>query len=212
MALRADGKYWVIDGQHRVMAALLRDDIIDLPCVLFDIDDITAEAMGFWSANSNRRNVSSLDKYRALIVAKDPLVLRIDKLLKDHSIKVQISPAPLTFRATSWAIKSAAEDWVSFTKTIYLITRLFTESAIHVNVCVGLYWIEHFSDLNIADSRFERRIIQCGALALTESIRKAILLRTFSNRTCADGILMEMNRGLRNPFKISAEEVTAKVE
>lgn len=41
------GEYWVIDGQHRVLAAHNRADIDKLPCIIFVTDDVKQEARGF---------------------------------------------------------------------------------------------------------------------------------------------------------------------
>src|SRR5689334_6103185 len=32
VALRGDGEWFVMDGQHRVLAAMMRDDIKEVPC------------------------------------------------------------------------------------------------------------------------------------------------------------------------------------
>lgn len=74
---RRGGKLWVIDGQHRHEAAMLRGDIPHLPVVVFDFDDPKAEAELFVAANRSRRAMSSLDDFHAAVVAGDPKAMAV---------------------------------------------------------------------------------------------------------------------------------------
>lgn len=71
VALRSDARYFVYDGQHRVMAAKRRDDVQELPCLVFHFDELSAEAQAFVQANTVRGAVSIVDKFRARIEAND---------------------------------------------------------------------------------------------------------------------------------------------
>jgi hypothetical protein len=80
VARRKDGTLWVYDGQHRWMAARNRADVQDVPCIIHDVDDIIAEARGFFVANVTSAAVSSWSKHRALVVAQEPVALQINAL------------------------------------------------------------------------------------------------------------------------------------
>jgi hypothetical protein len=71
VSLRPDGTRWVIDGQHRKCAADRRADILDLPCMVFRFASIAEEAAAFLSANANRRRVTTLAKFKAMVTAGD---------------------------------------------------------------------------------------------------------------------------------------------
>jgi hypothetical protein len=86
------GKYAVIDGQHRLAAALERGDIHELPCVVVDGMDITARADSFVGINKHRVNMNSLAKYHASVAAGDPDAVALDGLLKECGLEVSRSP------------------------------------------------------------------------------------------------------------------------
>lgn len=65
------GELFVIDGQHRLMAARLRGDIAQLPCVIGEYCDRSAEAAAFVSLNQERRPLDKLDIFKAAVAAGD---------------------------------------------------------------------------------------------------------------------------------------------
>ena len=82
-----DGSYgepglYVIDGQHRLEAALLRGDIGSLPCIISRFESYEAEALAFVNINSARRQVTALDRYHARVAAKEELALKIKETVE----------------------------------------------------------------------------------------------------------------------------------
>ena len=72
IALRPDGSYVIIDGQHKAIMATLSGEDLDLPCQIFkhDVNSTLAqcikiEAQLFEDLNTSRKNTSKLDKVRA---------------------------------------------------------------------------------------------------------------------------------------------------
>ena len=72
IALRPDGSYVIIDGQHKGIMAVLSGEDLDLPCQIFKHDInatlsqcIEIEAKLFQDLNTSRKNTSTLDKVRA---------------------------------------------------------------------------------------------------------------------------------------------------
>lgn len=85
---RQDGTLWVFDGGHRTRASFYRDDIETLPCMVYDMDSISSEAKAFLGKNLMITNVSSVDKYKAAVVADDPTARKAERLLLEHGIEV----------------------------------------------------------------------------------------------------------------------------
>ena len=71
VALRDDNKWFVVDGQHRKLAADQRADINDLPCLVFETTNRREEAVSFLAINQGRVGVGSLDRYRAQLISGD---------------------------------------------------------------------------------------------------------------------------------------------
>ena len=72
VALRPDGSYVIIDGQHKAIMAILSGEELVLPCQIFKHDInatlaqcIKIEAELFEDLNTSRKNTSKLDKVRA---------------------------------------------------------------------------------------------------------------------------------------------------
>ena len=72
VALRPDGSYVIIDGQHKGIMSVLSGEDLDLPCQIFKHDInaslaqcIKIEAQLFEDLNNSRKNTSTLDKVRA---------------------------------------------------------------------------------------------------------------------------------------------------
>lgn len=80
---RADGSLFVIDGQHRLSAALLREDIPHLPCVVMQGQSGEDEARNFVSINTKRQRLSQPDIFNAMLAAGDVVAIATAKLLEE---------------------------------------------------------------------------------------------------------------------------------
>lgn len=68
---RADGGLYVVDGQHRLAAAILRGDIWQLPCVVRSFESAEQEAAAFVALNQERRPLNKLQIFKAALAAGD---------------------------------------------------------------------------------------------------------------------------------------------
>lgn len=71
VARRADGSLWIVDGQHRRAAAVMRGDIPHLPCVVLTFMSKGEEAAAFVALNKQRRALNSVDVFKASLAAGD---------------------------------------------------------------------------------------------------------------------------------------------
>jgi len=62
---RQSGKYYIVDGQQRWLAAKLRGDIRDVPCIVFHSDGREHEAQAFVALNVHRVTVKAVPKFLA---------------------------------------------------------------------------------------------------------------------------------------------------
>ena len=88
VARREDGSCWVVDGQHRLTAALKRGGIDYLPCVIFKSAGTANEARNFAAMKRQRRNLSQLDIFKAGLVGGDPEVRLCADLIEKAGLKV----------------------------------------------------------------------------------------------------------------------------
>jgi hypothetical protein len=80
------GQYFVIDGQHRVLAANSRADIELLPCIVFKSVGVQKEAGGWIKVNTRRRQPCSIDQFKAMIVSGDEDAIYLDETCKRVNI------------------------------------------------------------------------------------------------------------------------------
>jgi hypothetical protein len=88
VARRADGGLYVVDGQHRLAAAVLRRDIAQLPCVITSYRNPADEASSFVALNQQRRPLGALDLFKAALVAEDETALAVVAILTRHGLSL----------------------------------------------------------------------------------------------------------------------------
>jgi hypothetical protein len=111
VVLRKDGTYWVVEGGHRVRAAFYRDDIDMLPCIVFEEDQLSEEAMMFYGINSCRTTINAFGKHKALVVSEDEMALLVNKIVEDNGYTVTACSRPGGFTAVGslrkWVMENA---------------------------------------------------------------------------------------------------------
>lgn len=86
--VRVKGKYYIVDGQHRWMAArsaLGAGQLI--PCMVFDVET-PEEAAGLFLAANKHKNVKALDKFFVQLVRRDANALAVQAILKKHDLAI----------------------------------------------------------------------------------------------------------------------------
>lgn len=85
---RPDERKFVIDGQHRKAAAVMRGDIPQLPCVLKRCSGPEEEARMFVAANRGRKAMSGLDDFRAAVGSGDAEATTIARLVDAAGLNI----------------------------------------------------------------------------------------------------------------------------
>lgn len=199
-----DGEYWVIDGQHRVLAAKRRSDIISLPCIVFQTESVAQEAVGFLAANSRRKPVSALAKHKAMVVANDPIALHIESVVKKLGVVLTESGnMHRGMRCISWCFRKATEDRNAFDLVMEVGTTLCFDKNIQVQekLLDGLWYIHKFCGDGLHDKKLVKRMYEKGATVLIDSITRAqAFFVRGGSRIFAEGILTQINKGLQHKY------------
>lgn len=202
-----DGKYWVVDGQHRKLAADRRNDITELPCMVFRVADVKDEARAFLATNTNRKAVTALGKFRALVAAGDVAANRVQEAINAAGLRIATaSHDARDFKAISMALKYASEDYDAFLAVMMLCGELAIEakSPVHARLLSGLYYLNKHLGV-VDDPKLCKRIKQVGARELVEGAHKAAAYHGHAgSRVCADGMLQVINHGLHKKYKLEA--------
>ncbi|MBP8233117.1 MAG: ParB N-terminal domain-containing protein [Rhizorhabdus sp.] len=98
VARRADGTFWVVDGQHRLAAARLRNDMWDLPCVITQHFSPGDEAAAFVALNVQRKPLSRMDLFRAALSAGDDTAVEIQHLIDKAGLSLATHSNPTAWK------------------------------------------------------------------------------------------------------------------
>lgn len=203
VALR-DGRHFVVDGQHRYLAALKRSDVTNLPCVVFDSKSSTEEAEGFLRANRNRKPMSAIQSFKAMVVSGDNVAIAVRDMLDERGLEVaETRRNGSTFSAPGVLMKIAGRDLKTAKLSLSLTADICLPDNIHSSILRGLAHLHpRMDDPGIGDARFAKRAIQVGRDAILESIGKAKAFRGVSgDRVEAEGVLEAVNYRLQHRFE-----------
>lgn len=206
-----DQVYWIIDGQHRHAAAMLRSDIGDLPCIVFETQGSSSEAAGFIVANTLRKPVDVPSRHKAKIAAGDPTAVSIQAVLDDLGVELgsggKGSKKRLNCLAACYTV---AEDGIPILRTVLSIAKdvcCNDDLPIHEKILLGLWYIHRYSDSGVDEPRMQKRIRQIGGKKLLAAAMSAsAYFATGGAKVWASGILKEMNRGIQHKFTVSTIE------
>lgn len=85
---REDGSLYVMDGQHRLAAAIERGDVPHLPCVITRHDSVAAEADAFVKLNRQRRALGSVDVFKASVAAGTESAVEVEAMIKAAGLTI----------------------------------------------------------------------------------------------------------------------------
>lgn len=207
------GEFWVIDGQHRVVSAKRRNDILDLPCIVFKTSSVQQEAGAFLDVNAGRKPISSIGKFKAMLAAGDESAAVVHEIFE----KFQITPkatatGPGTIKSVGWALRKAREDAGKFETVVCMAAELSAKDDMPIaeKLLDGLWYIHENTRAGLLDAKLKKRLREVGARALLESANKAAayFVRGGAN-VWATGMMSAINKGLRYRFELTQRNATA---
>jgi hypothetical protein len=207
VALRA-GRYYVIDGQHRQLAAMSRSDIDTIPCMVFESVSIEEEAKGFLSTNTLRKPIASIDGFKARLVAGDEEALYIDRILRYNIIRLmKRTDGPLTMASVAACFGMVRESRPDFDQAVSIVAELCQNCPVHHFLIQGMYYLSKNLDTPLTDTRLRKRILSIGADGLVKAANKAVAYHDAGGSAIwSKGMLDEINKRVRTPFKLKGDQ------
>lgn len=202
------GKYYAVDGQHRLLAALKRDDITKVPCVVFKINEIETEAQGFLTSATNRRPISAFDRFKAQIAAKDGTALYVQKTMDQLGLSLVAKPTkPGELKCIGILCRLAARNRDDFCRILIFTEELCrTRSPIYEKLILGLDYINSHCGRGLDDLRLCERIKAVGPGQLLDAAFRNISCRGIGGeRIVAEGFINAVNASTRKKFALAAE-------
>jgi hypothetical protein len=201
VAKREDGqRLYVVDGQHRVLAALKRSDIERLPCLLFRTDSAKEEAAGFFDANTGRRLPTSLEKWKAQLMRGDETTMFADALIRNSGRQAGNDTGPGYVRCLTAMLRAVDSDREALGQLWPLVVEICNGKPLHERIFEGLFWLDQHLEQgeSLTDKRWRERVVRVGFQGLLDSAQRA---STFYARGGAKvwalGMLEALNKGCR---------------
>ena len=203
---RANGDKYVVDGQQRLLAALRRGDIREVPCVLFKSDGREHEARAFISLNVRRVNVPAVAKFNASVRA----ALNPEKPIADWlaTIGLTVTESGKDMKGVDFPtalIRSWKLDMDNCKKAIAIQRDVNGTEPLHSVCHKGICWLLH-NGIDVEEHADKLKRLG-GRSAMLRSV-KTLEIETgakASERGCGIGVLRLINHKRRGS-KIAVPE------
>lgn len=209
VARRPNGLHYVVDGQHRKAAAMRRSDISELPCIVFETENLKEEAKAFITANTNRKAMTAIEKLKGLSESGDETSAFVVNQISKYGLRIaKTATKGNEIKCIQACQRIAGKNRQSFVETLSLCAELSAQSnnPISERVLFGIDYINLHIDGGVVEKRLRNRIISVGSVALLEGANKAsAYFARGGERVWADGMLSVINKGLRNQFALTVE-------
>lgn len=197
--------FYVIDGQHRVLAARRRADISTLPCIVFTSQEKVAEADAFLRVNTHRKNMSGIEKFRPQLITKNPAAMMVQRLCDEVGREIKESPGPNSVRCVSTMMRLASNDPAILERVWPLLHQLLPGRPISERLLSALVYIEkNMPDgTSLLDKFWRERVMRVGASAMEDGAMRSVAYHKKGGpRICALGVVQALNFNARIRLKL----------
>lgn len=194
---RANGDYYVVDGQQRLAAVKRRGDIAEVPCIVFQSDGREHEARAFLALNIQRRPVTSIDKFHAATRAGFEPESTIARYLSSRGVKVSPNKTnPECLRWPDLMVKNWRVDTDIAKRAFELQLAIRAEGDLSNWIQKGFFY------LMCGGIELENEIAKMRAVGGSAAIRQAIRevqiesgMTDATEKICAQGVIRLLNKG-----------------
>lgn len=172
---KREGKFYAMDGQHRLLAAMKRADIETMPCIIFTAESLEVEANSFVALNSHKTAVAGVDRFKAMVVAGDQMALAVRNMLQDtgHSVGPTSSAKTVSCILTIW--KMYSRDPSTMESLWPLIADVAPGQAITDSLVRSMFGVEKLvqrKQKTIVEPPYRAKLIEFGALGIVNGCRQ----------------------------------------
>lgn len=196
VALRDDDKWFVVDGQHRKLAADQRPDIQELPCLVFETTSRRQEAVSFLAINQGRVGVGSLDRYRAQLLSGDKTAFAVESMLKSTGHRAGDTPSARTVSCVQCLYRLAVEDCARLERLWPLLAELHPDGPMTDAVIRGLWTVDKWlGERSVTEPPYREKLLVIGGKGLNHEIRREMaVIGQGGSRVCACAIAKYLNK------------------
>ncbi len=177
VALRDDNKWFVVDGQHRKLAADQRSDIQELPCLVFETAHRREEAASFLAINQGRVGVGSVDRYRAQLLSGDKTATAVETLLQSTGHRAGEKASARTVSCVQCLYRLAADDQPRLARLWPLLVELHPDGPMSELVIKALWMVDRWLDeRSVTQPPYREKLVVIGGQGLHQEIRREMAM------------------------------------
>jgi hypothetical protein len=203
---------WIVKDTPGVMMLIDKQELrvnheYQRQIVASKVTDMSDEAKGFLSSNRLRGQMTSVDHFRAELVAGNAVAKLFNDVCNDLDLVVTSSnPGPGAIKSAAWGMRRFGEDAAIARTTLELASEIAKDGNMPVPEILleGLWYIHHNSDASIEDAKVRQRIKKIGARLLLRSAQEsAAFFSRGGAKVWAHGMLQAINKGLQRKYKFT---------
>lgn len=198
VSMRDSDKFYVIDGQHRVLASLEIEEITTLPCIVFELGSVSKEANGFLTGQTVRTALTAVDKHRAMLAISDPVAIKTQELIDATGRNIGKTNGDIN---CLYAIHRAVKYYPEAIERLWpLIDEICQGNRITQRIVGGMVHLEtSLIDESLLDGRNKKKLLECGYSEIVDAMAKASAYHADGGtRIWASGILKMINHKRTN--------------
>jgi hypothetical protein len=207
VAERAPDRFYVFDGQHRLLAAKRRSDITEMPCLVYDLSGTKEEANAFLDVNTERKAIGAIARHNARLAANDSTAKLIQDSIDEACLNVvNVALKGGQIKCLSICYKLASLNADLFRDALMLSAELSASSDLSVKEMVldGLFYVGQRIPSGLQNRKFRKRVLDLGMKELCTAIGRAQAFYARSGaKVYAAGIVERVNKGLQQKFALS---------
>ena len=206
---RPNGKYYVMDGQQRILALRFLGYQGKVPCMVHEISSKKIEAKEFLAIDDGRKCVKATDKFRVAVSAGFEPQVSIKRWLDVRSLSVGTSGynsfGVIDFIRTLQNLWRIDEDASKEALLLQVEMNNQTGEPLHGDIHRAFWWLCHHGPSNnfILRDHLDKMKKAGGKVTLLQYINRSRNLMTVGGeRAAGSGVLDLINKGRRVKFSI----------
>lgn len=212
--------FFILDGGHRYRAAMLRDDVKSLPCMVYKVGGTSDEAYYFWLANTGRKNVSAFENHKSAVVAGIDIAVESDKLVKKYGYEfAQNASRGMQTSCITTIYWMLSRDKKSADTAFRILAEAAQGTPIKQAELKGFFYIIQMNPMVDFGTFPLDNLIKFGLEYVRQEIRRATLIHKRGDYTvAASAILPILNKGQKKqklvlpPIGSSYENASEPIE
>lgn len=199
VAKRGD-RYYVVDGQHRLMAAMKRADIDRLPCLMFETTQMRDEAEAFRDANKERRPITTFEQWNANLVAQDEATLFVHAIIANAGRTPSQATNASTVRCLTTIVNAARFNRKELVRVWPIVVHVCAGHTLHERVFTALMYLECnlIEGQSLSHKMWSEKIAHIGYQGVLDAVQRAAAFYAAGTpKVWALGVMQELNKGRR---------------